>query len=136
MPPEIVDLNDYQVDDWPTTPAGEARQADEVVRHYKTLLSQPSIEATTYWDLTDGGWLKAPAGLVRLDGSPKPAYEALLGLVKGEWWLEPTPMVTDAQGKLSFSGFLGDYEVSDGGRAAVFQLAQKGPAFIEVSLPG
>ena len=136
MPPEIVDLNDYQVDDWPTTPAGEARQADEVVRHYKTLLSQPSIEATTYWDLTDGGWLKAPAGLVRLDGSPKPAYEALLGLVKGEWWLEPTPMVTDAQGKLSFSGFLGDYEVSDGGRAADFQLAQKGPAFIEVSLPG
>jgi hypothetical protein len=73
---------------------------------------------------------------VRLDGSPKPAYEALLGLVKGEWWLEPTPMVTDAQGKLSFSGFLGDYEVSDGGRAADFQLAQKGPAFIEVSLPG
>jgi hypothetical protein len=48
---------------------------------------------------------------VRLDGSPKPAYEALLGLVKGEWWLEPTPMVTDAQGELSFSGFLGDYEV-------------------------
>ncbi|HEY6569920.1 MAG TPA: endo-1,4-beta-xylanase, partial [Candidatus Limnocylindrales bacterium] len=27
MPPEIVDLNDYQVADWPTTPEGEARQA-------------------------------------------------------------------------------------------------------------
>ena len=29
MPPEIVDLNDYQVTDWPTTPEGEERQARE-----------------------------------------------------------------------------------------------------------
>ena len=29
MPPEIVDLNDYQVESWPSTPEGEARQADE-----------------------------------------------------------------------------------------------------------
>ncbi|MCL1801394.1 MAG: endo-1,4-beta-xylanase, partial [Promicromonosporaceae bacterium] len=27
MPPEIVDLNDYQVTEWPTTPEGEERQA-------------------------------------------------------------------------------------------------------------
>ena len=38
MPSDIVDLNDYQVADWPSTPEGEARQADEVVRHYRTLL--------------------------------------------------------------------------------------------------
>ena len=46
MPPEIVDLNDHQVDDWPTTPDGEARQADEVERHYRrssaTRQSPPS----------------------------------------------------------------------------------------------
>ena len=41
MPPEIVDLNDYQVSDWPSTPDGEARQAEEVVLHYKTLLAHP-----------------------------------------------------------------------------------------------
>ena len=41
MPPEIVDLNDYQVDEWPSTPDGEARQADEIVRHYRTLLARP-----------------------------------------------------------------------------------------------
>ena len=34
MPPEIVDLNDYRVATWPSTPEGEARQADDVVRHY------------------------------------------------------------------------------------------------------
>ena len=38
MPPEIVDLNDYQVAVWPSTPEGEARQADELVRHYTTLV--------------------------------------------------------------------------------------------------
>jgi endo-1,4-beta-xylanase len=74
MPAEIVDLNDYQVDDWPSTPEGEERQADDLVRHYRTLLSHPSVEAITYWGLTDrGAWLGAPAGLVRADGSPKPA---------------------------------------------------------------
>ena len=88
---DIVDLNDYQVPTWPSTPEGEARQADEIVRHYRTLVAHPAVEAITYWGLTDdGAWLGAPAGLVRADGTPKPAYDALRGLVKGEWWLPPT----------------------------------------------
>ena len=69
MPPEIVDLNDYQVTDWPSTPAGEERQAQEVVLHYKTLLSRPAVQAITWWDLSDGGWLNAPAGLLHKDHS-------------------------------------------------------------------
>ena len=135
MPPEIED-NDYKVTDWPSTPEGEARQADELARHYKILLSHPAVEAMTYWDLADGGWLNAPTGLVRLDGSPKPAYDALLGLGKGEWWSPPTPMTTDAQGRLRFSGFLGDYEVSAGEGTVAFGLERKGPAQVEVRLPG
>jgi endo-1,4-beta-xylanase len=135
MPPEIVDLNDYKVTDWPSTPEGEARQAEEVVRHYKTLLSHPSVEAITYWDMTDGRWLNAPSGLVRADGSPKPAYDALLRLVKGEWWLAPTTMSTDGDGRVCVSGFLGDYELTAGDRSAMFRLEQKGPAPVEVQLP-
>lgn len=134
MPPEIEDLNDYQVTDWPSTPEGEARQADELVRHYKTLLSHPAVEAMTYWGLPDGGWLNAPTGLVRLDGSPKPAYDALLGLVKGEWWLPPTPMTTDAEGRLRFDSFLGTYEISSEEGSASFQLERKGPAEVEIRL--
>jgi GH35 family endo-1,4-beta-xylanase len=134
MPPEIEDLNDYQVTDWPSTPEGEARQADELVRHYKTLLSHPAVEAMTYWGLPDGGWLNAPTGLVRLDGSSKPAYDALLGLVKGEWWLPPTPMTTDAEGRLRFDGFLGTYEISSEEGSASFQLERKGPAEVEIRL--
>ena len=136
MPPEIVDLNDYKVSQWPTTPQGEARQAEEIVRHHKTLLSHPAVEASTYWGLSDGGWLGAPSGLVRLDGSPKPSFEALRGLIKGEWWLPPTEMATDAEGRLRFNGFLGEYEVSAGERSATFKLEEKGPAAVEVRLPG
>ena len=136
MPPEIEDLNDYQIPDWPTTPEGEGRQADEIVRHYKTLLSHPAVEAMTYWDLTDRAWLGAPAGMVRRDFSPKPSYDAMHALIKGEWWLAPTKMFTDADGRLRFSGFLGGYEVSEGNRKAAFQLGRKGATAVEVSLAG
>src|ERR1051325_1395966 len=36
MPPEIVDLNDYQVADWPTTADGEERQGREAIPTYNT----------------------------------------------------------------------------------------------------
>ncbi len=137
MPPEIDDLNDYKVESWPSTPEGEARQAEEVVEFYKILLSHPAVKALTYWDLQDGNWLKAPGGLVRRDGSPKPAYDAVKSLVKDQWWLPPTEMTADEAGRIRFEGWLGDYEVSAGdGRSAGFSLAEHGPVSLEVELPG
>ena len=38
MPAHIVDLNDYQVDEWPSTPEGEERQAREISEMYSILL--------------------------------------------------------------------------------------------------
>ena len=113
MPGHIVDLNDYQVPSWPSTPEGEARQADELARHYRSLVAHPSVEAITYWGITDrDAWLGAPIGLVRADGSRKPAYDALHALVKGEWWVAPTSVRTDAAGRFRLRGFAGDYDVS------------------------
>lgn len=135
MPPEVEDLNDYQVESWPSTPEGEERQADEIVRHYRTLLSHPSVEGVTYWGIADAGsWLGAPCGLVRADGTPKPSYEALHALIKGEWWLPPTTLRTDDAGRVRVSGFLGDYEVSSGSGSARFELAQAGEVACEVRL--
>ena len=115
MPPEIVDLNDYQVDSWPTTPEGEARQADEMERHYRTVLAHPAVESLTYWGLADeGSWLHAPSGFVRLDGTLKPSFHALEGLIKGEWWLAPTTMTTDDAGRVAVEGWGGDYRVTAG----------------------
>lgn len=113
MPAHIVDLNDHVVDSWPSTPEGEARQADELVRHYRSLLSHPAVEAVTYWGITDrGAWLGAPIGLVRADGTAKPSFHALRDLLKGQWWVAPTPARTDADGRLCVVGFRGDYAAS------------------------
>jgi endo-1,4-beta-xylanase len=122
MPPEIVDLNDYQVTDWPTTPEGEERQAEQAIRHYKTLFSHPLVEGITWWDSSDGGWLNAPAGLLRKDGSAKPAYEELMKLIKGEWWVSPTKVMTNDKGEIHFSGFYGQYKLSFGRKRKDFAI--------------
>jgi endo-1,4-beta-xylanase len=134
MPPEIVDLNDYKVKKWPSTRSGEARQEREVVLHYKTLLSRPSVESITWWDLSDGSWLNAPAGLLRADQSPKPAYEALRALVKEELWTKRTVLRTDSKGALRFTGFLGDYRLEVEGKSHAFKLSVPGAQEISLAL--
>lgn len=134
MPPEIVDLNDYKVDHWPTTPEGEARQAEQTITHYKLLMSHPQVEAITWWGLNDGGWLKAPSGLLRQDESPKPAYDALAKLLKEEWWLKPTKMTTDSNGQLKITGFLGQYTVRYNDNTATFDLGKAGPAEVSATI--
>lgn len=97
---------------WTTTPEGEARQAKDVEAFYTVLYSHPAVEAITWWDFTDQhSWQSAPAGLVREDMSPKPAYEALMKLVKGKWWTKTSATVGDG-GEASFRGTYGDYGIS------------------------
>jgi GH35 family endo-1,4-beta-xylanase len=81
MPAHIIDLNDYVTDDWPTTHEGEERQAAEAAAFYKQLLACPLVEAVTWWNFTDGHWLRAPAGLVTASGREKPAFAALRELI-------------------------------------------------------
>ena len=115
MPAEVVDLNDYQPESWPSTPEGEERQADEVVRHYRSLFAHPAVASITYWGIADrGAWLGAPGGLLRVDGSRKPAYDALRELVRGEWWTPPQVLRTDADGVLRVRGVIGEYRVDAG----------------------
>lgn len=106
---------------WGTTAEGERRQAEQVVEFYRILFSHPAVEAITWWDFTDqNAWQRAPAGLVRADMSPKPAYEELMKLIKGKWWttIDGKP---DQNGRLKLRGFCGDYCVE----------AQRGDARLE-----
>ena len=124
MPPEITDLNDFRVTSWPSTPAGEERQAEEIDRHYRSLVGHPAVAAITYWGLTDDGmWLGAPGGLVRADGTPKPSYDALRRLIREEWRLAPTTMRTDADGRVRVTAFAGGVRVAHAGREAVVAVA-------------
>ena len=134
MPPEIVDLNDYQVKDWPSTPEGEERQARESMLHYKTLLAHPLVTGITWWDFLDGQWLNAPGGLLHQDGTKKPVYERLLELIKGEWWMNSTSFCTDQEGKVEFRGFLGEYELTHAGKRIPFKLTKNGEMSVKIKI--
>ena len=132
MPSYIVDLNDWQVDEWPTTPEGEERQCREIEEMYRILFEHPLVEAITTWDFRDGAWLKAPAGFLRLDNSEKPSYEMLRKLVGEEWHTNITA-VTDSEGRVTVEGFKGDYCVSADGAKGKFVLHDDTPVSIKLS---
>ena len=108
MPGHIEDLNDWQVEEWPSTPEGEERQAREIAEMYTILFSHPLVEAITTWDYSDGCWLKAPSGFVHEDNSKKPSWYALQGLIHGDWETRET-LTADGDGCVSFAGFKGNY---------------------------
>ena len=112
IPEYIEDLNDWQVTDWPTTIAGEERQAKEWEEMYRILFADPNIKAITGWDFADGAWLNAPSGLVTVDNRCKPAYNKLLSLVKGEWWTKDQVIRTNSEGIVSVKGTKGTYEIN------------------------
>lgn len=121
-----------QQTDWHTTPEGEERQEREVVDFYGRLFAHPLVEAITWWDFPDGHWRGAPSGLVRKDMSPKPAYESLMKLVKGEWWTQEQTLTTDEQGTVRFRAFVGEHEAEIGDSVQAFAVEQGG----ETSLVG
>lgn len=123
MPPDIVDLNDYRIREWPTTPEGEDRQARDLLAMVDTLFAHPLVTAFTNWDFCDGAWLGAPAGLVRLDGSKKPAYDALWQRIHKDWHTRVT-LMTDEQGCCTIDGFAGQYTLECLGKKADFTLSR------------
>ena len=134
MPGHIVDLNDWQVEQWPTTPEGEERQAKEVEEMYRILFSDPLVEAITTWDFRDGAWLNAPSGFIRKDCSRKPSYHMLKKLIKEEWWTDET-VRTDENGWAQAEGFKGDYRISCEGRSAYVKLLDVTQMSIALTVP-
>jgi len=124
--------------DWASTAEGEQRQEKAVVEFYTTLFSHPVVEAITWWDFSDqGAWQGAPAGLVRADMTPKPAYIALMKLIKGQWWTRTQASVA-RNATARFHGFYGEYKVTaeEHGRQIVgtFTFDPQTPQPIEVKL--
>lgn len=132
MPAYIEDLNDWQVDEWPTTPEGEERQANEWEEMYRILFADPNIKAITGWDFADGAWLNAPSGLVTVDDRCKPAYDRLYSLVKGEWWTKGEVIRTNDDGLVSIKGTKGTY-VIEGTEGVITVSSEPSEATVTVS---
>lgn len=133
IPAHIVDLNDFQVTEWPSTPEGEERQMQQTEEMYRILFEHPLVEAVTGWDFADGMWLGAPSGVIHKDNSLKPVYKRLKELIKGEWWTE-TEICTDQGGYAEAEGFKGDYVLEMGDRKASLRLTDKEQGTIEIKL--
>lgn len=119
MPADIEDLNDYHNDDWQSTPEFEERQKEQLEEMYRILFDAPAVKAITMWDFSDGAWLNAPSGLLRRDGSSKPAYDMLKELIKKEWYTE-YDVVSDEFGHADISGFKGIYTITCGDKSGCF----------------
>ena len=121
IPEYIEDLNDWQVETWPSTPEGEERQAKEMAEMYTALFEHPLVEAITTWDFNDGCWLKAPSGFVHMDNTEKPSFYTMQKLIH-ETWETHENLSTDENGYVTFNGFKGNYEISANGKKACFNL--------------
>lgn len=98
--------------DWNTTPEDEAAQADYVSQFYTVLFSHPAVRAITWWDFSDkNAWQNAPAGLLRKDMTPKPAYTRLRTLIHETWWTHLSGQ-TGRQGTVTRRVFYGAYTVT------------------------
>ncbi|MDR3181738.1 MAG: endo-1,4-beta-xylanase [Planctomycetaceae bacterium] len=143
---EITIISTSQERDWQKPPdndlltgtdsAGEQKQAEEVERFYTMLFSYPSVAAMTWWDFSDqGAWKKAPAGLLRKDMSPKPAYDVLKKLIKEKWATNVT-VKTDANGKAALRAYRGEYQITvtlpDGTKKKLTATVQKGENNIKI----
>ncbi len=96
---------------WPSTPEGEAFQSKAVKQFYTILFSHPSVEAITWWDISDRkSWMQAPAGLLDKNLNPKPAYTTLENLIRHQWWTRQV-LRSNTDGRASFRGFYGHYTI-------------------------
>jgi len=69
------------------------------------------VVSINYWGLSDRQiWIES-AGLIDEEYQPKPVFETLKRLIKGEWMTQPFTAYTDENGRINFSGFFGKYEI-------------------------
>jgi hypothetical protein len=95
-----------------TTEKGESLQASQTAHFYTILFAHPAVQAITWWDFTDlGAWQGAPAGWLRRDMSPKPVYDQMMSLIKGQWWTK-AEATTDARGKVKLRAFYGTHRIN------------------------
>jgi GH35 family endo-1,4-beta-xylanase len=91
----------------------ERLQADYLRDFMTTLFSHPAVGAIIMWGFWEGSHWRPNAALWRRDWSLKPVGQAWLDLVFKDWWTEATGR-TNAAGRFTTRGFLGDYLISAG----------------------
>lgn len=139
-------------------PEDEAIQAEILEKLYAIWFSHPNMEQIVYWNLVDGyAYVQDPnpakiaasqgnmtlgenryyGGLLRFDMTPKPAFYAIKNLIENKWHTK-TEITTDTDGKATFKGFYGQYDVeiatANGTIHRTISLRAKGKKDITIKL--
>lgn len=123
----------------PSEPEHEEAQARAVREFYTSVFGHPAVKALTWWDFADrGAWQGAPAGFLRRDLSPKPAYDRLHDLLRRRWWTDVT-VQSDDRGEARVRAFFGTHEIEvrSGRQRAVLEAghaARDGHTTVRLSL--
>lgn len=101
--------------EWHTDPVHEQEQASYLEQFYRLLYSHPQVQQVTLWNYSDNGaWLGAPVGIIRKDGTPKPAFDRLARLINDEWTTRGS-FTTNARGEVIVEGaYEGEYRITAG----------------------
>lgn len=101
----------------------ETAQADFMEQMYRLCFGHPSVASINYWGFSDRRiWIEG-GGLIDDEYRPKPVFEMLKALIKGEWMTQSFTTQTDENGEIDFRGFYGKYEI------VLPQTGQQHPSF-------
>jgi GH35 family endo-1,4-beta-xylanase len=85
-------------------------QAD-YTRDFMTIcFSHPSVKSFLFWGFWAGRHWLPDGAFYASDWTIRPHGDAYKDLVYNQWWTKKTDKTTDAEGKVSFEGFLGTYK--------------------------
>jgi endo-1,4-beta-xylanase len=126
-----------QVTEFDIDTADERLQADYTRDFMTAMFAHEAVEAFVMWGFWEARHWKPNAAMYRRDWSIKPNGEAYKDLVFNQWWTS-LKGASDAQGRFTGRGFLGDYIVvaAHGDRHALesLQLTRDG-AVVRITLP-
>jgi len=101
-------------------------QADYTRDFMTILFSHPSAKSILVWGFWEDKHWRPDAAFYNSDWSIRPHGEMWNDMIYNQWWTPPVDAVSDAEGKLSFEGYLGTYSytVSNGDqvRSGTFTL--------------
>ncbi len=100
---------ELQITEFDVNTADEELQADYTRDFLIALYSHPSVTGFTKWGFWEKKHWKSDAAMFRADWSEKPNAKVWRDLVRGAW-LTKVEATTDAEGKFTTRGHLGDYE--------------------------
>lgn len=99
---------DLEVGYW-RQPWSEEVQAEYMDAFLRLAFAHPSVRSITWWNALDRGAVVTHGGLIRPDGTAKPALTTLSDRIAG--WTTQGSAATNGDGEVGVSGFAGDYEL-------------------------